>query len=132
MADQTPRARPLSPHLQIYRPVLTMVLSIIHRITGAALYFGVILLVWWLLAAATSDSAFATVQGFFGHWFGRLVLFGFTVAAIHHALGGIKHLMWDTGHGMRTDQIEWLAKGHVAGTVILTLLLWIVGYGAMS
>ncbi|HUR42934.1 MAG TPA: succinate dehydrogenase, cytochrome b556 subunit [Aestuariivirga sp.] len=132
MTETKPAARPLSPHLQIYRPMLTMMMSIMHRITGAALYFGVILLVWWLGAAAISDGYFGQAQSFFGHWFGRLVLFGFTWALIHHALGGIRHLIWDTGRGFDPVTIEWMARANLAGSIILTVLLWIIAYGAMA
>ena len=104
MSETKPVARPLSPHLQIYRPMLTMMMSILHRITGVVLYFGVLLLVWWFSAAATSDSYFDLVQRFFGHWLGRLLLFGFTWALIHHMLGGIRHLYWDTGRGFESDE----------------------------
>jgi len=131
MTETKPAQRPLSPHLQIYRPMLTMMISIAHRITGAALYFGVVLLVWWLTAAAVSDAYFDLVQGFFGHWFGRLVLFGFTWALIHHALGGIRHLIWDTGRGFDVTVVEWMARANLAGSIILTVLLWIIGYGVM-
>ena len=131
MTEPKPAQRPLSPHLQIYRPMLTMMISISHRITGAALYFGVVLLVWWLTAAAHSDAYFDLVQGFFGHWFGRLMLFGFTWALIHHALGGIRHLIWDTGRGFDLTVVEWMARANLAGSIILTVVLWIVAYGAM-
>ena len=131
MIDQKTSARPLSPHLQIYRPMLTMMMSIMHRITGVALYFGIILLVWWLTAASISDSYFDFVQVFFGHWFGRLLLFGFSWALIHHALGGLRHLLWDTGRGFDLRIVEWLARANLAGSIVLTLLLWIIGYGVM-
>jgi succinate dehydrogenase / fumarate reductase cytochrome b subunit len=131
MTETKPAQRPLSPHLQIYRPMLTMMMSIAHRLTGTALYFGVVLLVWWLTAAAHSDAYFNLVQGFFGHWFGRLILFGFTWALIHHALGGIRHLIWDTGRGLDLAVVEWMARANLAGSIILTVLLWIVGYGVM-
>ena len=129
--EQKTSARPLSPHLQIYKPMLTMVMSIMHRITGVGLYFGIILLMWWLTAASISDSYFDFVQGFFGHWFGRLLLFGFTWALIHHALGGLRHLLWDTGRGFDLNVVEWLARVNLAGSIVLTLLLWIIGYGMM-
>lgn len=132
MANDKSAARPLSPHLQIYKPMLTMMMSIMHRITGMGLYFGIILLVWWLTAASISDSYFDFVQGFFGHWFGRLVLFGYTWVLIHHALGGLRHLLWDTGRGFDLNVIEWLARANLAGSIVLTLLLWIVGYGVMA
>jgi succinate dehydrogenase / fumarate reductase cytochrome b subunit len=131
MTEPKPAQRPLSPHLQIYRPMLTMMISISHRITGAALYFGVVLLVWWLTAAAHSDAYFDLVQGFFGHWFGRLMLFGFTWALIHHALGGIRHLIWDTGRGFDLTVVEWMARANLAGSIILTVVLWVFAYGAM-
>ena len=131
MMEQKSSARPLSPHLQIYKPMLTMVMSIMHRITGVGLYFGIILLMWWLTAASISDSYFDFVQGFFGHWFGRLLLFGFTWALIHHALGGLRHLLWDTGRGFDLNMVEWLARANLAGSIVLTLLLWIIGYGVM-
>ena len=89
----TAKDRPLSPHLQIYRPTLTMMMSIVHRITGAALYFGTLLLVWWLTAAAAGPNAYANVQWVMGTVIGRLVLFGYTWALIHHMLGGIRHLL---------------------------------------
>jgi succinate dehydrogenase / fumarate reductase cytochrome b subunit len=131
MIEQKSSARPLSPHLQIYKPMLTMMMSIMHRITGVGLYFGIILLVWWLTAASISDSYFEFVQGFFGHWFGRLLLFGFTWALLHHALGGLRHLLWDTGRGYDLKAIEWLARANLAGSIVLTFLLWIIGYGVM-
>ncbi len=118
--------RPLSPHLQIYRPVMTMMMSIAHRITGAALYFGSLLLVGWLLAAAAGPQAFARTQSFMGSPIGLLLLFGFTWALFHHALGGIRHLIWDTGRGMDHPWREWLAYGTLIGSVSLTILLWIV------
>jgi succinate dehydrogenase / fumarate reductase, cytochrome b subunit len=129
MADSRPVNRPLSPHLQVYRPMLTMMMSIMHRITGVALYFGVILFVWWLTAAAYSDSYFALVQGFFASWFGRLVMFGFTWALIHHAIGGLRHFIWDMGRGFDLAKVEWMARANLAGSIALTVLLWVVAYG---
>jgi succinate dehydrogenase / fumarate reductase, cytochrome b subunit len=131
MTETSRGSRPLSPHLQIYRPMLTMMMSIAHRLTGMALYFGVLLLVWWLAAAAYSDSAFETAQGFFGHWFGVLVLIGFSWALIHHTLGGIRHLIWDTGRGFDLAAIEWLARANLAGSIILTILLWLAIYAGL-
>ncbi|MDQ0315208.1 succinate dehydrogenase, cytochrome b556 subunit [Amorphus orientalis] len=119
--------RPLSPHLQVYRPIVTMVMSIVHRITGAALFFGTILLVWWLVAAATGPDAFATANGFLGSWIGMILLFGFTWALLHHMLGGIRHFIWDTGRGFDAKSREGLAWATIIGSVSLTVLLWIVG-----
>jgi succinate dehydrogenase / fumarate reductase, cytochrome b subunit len=124
--------RPLSPHLQIYRPMLSMMMSIAHRITGVGLAFGMILLVWWFAAAATSDDYFMLVNGFFAHWFGRLVLFGFTWALLHHLLGGLRHFLWDMGRGFALNKVEWLARANLAGSIILTLLIWIIGYGVRA
>lgn len=131
MAETKNAGRPLSPHLQIYRPMLTMMMSIFHRATGIALYLGVFLLVWWLSAAATSDAYFDLVQGFFGSWFGRLVMFGFTWALVHHALGGLRHLLWDTGRGFELPTVEIMARATIIGSVVITILLWIIGYGVM-
>jgi succinate dehydrogenase / fumarate reductase cytochrome b subunit len=128
MAETHTDKRPLSPHLQIYRPMLTMMMSIVHRITGAGLYFGIILLIWWLLAAAISPDYFAMVQAFFGHWFGKLVLFGFTWALLHHMFGGLRHLLWDTGHGLGLGVIEWLARANVALSILGTIALWVGVY----
>ncbi len=125
MANPKPVERPLSPHLQIYRPMLTMMMSFFHRLTGAALYFGTLLLAWWLIAAAmTGSKAFETAQGFFGSWFGRLILFGYTWALMHHMLGGLRHLYWDTGRGFEPNEREWLARGTLIGGALLTLLIW--------
>ena len=132
MVERNLSSRPLSPHLQIYKPMLTMMMSIMHRITGIGLYFGIILLVWWLTAASISDSYFDFVQGVFAHWFGRLVLFGFTWALMHHALGGLRHLLWDTGRGFDLKVVEWLARANLAGSIALTLLVWIIGYGVLA
>lgn len=120
--------RPLSPHLQIYKPILTMVMSILHRITGAALYFGTILLAWWLIAAAAGPAYFDFVNGIYGSFIGRLILFGFTWALVHHMLGGLRHFIWDMGAGFGKDAREWLAKATIIGSVSLTLILWIIGY----
>ena len=127
MAETELRARPLSPHLSIFRPLITMVMSIVHRITGGALYFGMLLLAWWLLAAASGPEDFATASGFFGSWFGVLILFGFTWTLIHHLLGGIRHLIWDTGAGYSYQMRNGLAWATIIGSVVLTVLLWVVG-----
>ncbi len=124
--------RPLSPHLQIYRPMLTMMMSIVHRITGGALYFGMLLLVWWLSAAAAGPNAYGTLQWFMETVFGRLILFGYTWALLHHMLGGIRHLIWDTGHGFGAAEREWLTVATLVGSVGLTILLWLVGYLVMG
>jgi succinate dehydrogenase / fumarate reductase cytochrome b subunit len=119
--------RPLSPHIWIYRWPLTMVMSIVHRITGAGLYVGTALLAWWLLAAATSERAFAIANGFLGSWFGLIVLVGFTWALIHHMLGGLRHFIWDFGYGMGKPARDNLALANIVASVVLTIVVWAVG-----
>jgi len=129
MADARPAvSRPLSPHLQIFRPILTMMMSIVHRVTGAGLYFGMALLAWWFVALAGGPESFATAAGFFGSWFGQLLLFGFTWALVHHALGGIRHFVWDLGYGFGPEARNLMAKATLVGSVALTLILWIVAF----
>src|SRR5919109_3042094 len=96
---KAPAERPLSPHLFIYRPMLTMMMSIVHRITGAALYFGTLLIAWWLIAAATGQAYYDWVNWVLGSIVGKIVLLGYTWALLHHMLGGLRHLMWDLGYG---------------------------------
>jgi succinate dehydrogenase / fumarate reductase cytochrome b subunit len=120
--------RPLSPHLFIYKPMLTLLMSIAHRITGFGLYFGTLLLAWWLLAAASGPSAYAGIGWFMSSFIGRIVLFGYTWALIHHMLGGIRHLIWDTGHGFGEHEREWLAIATIVGSILLTIVIWVVGY----
>jgi len=112
--------------------MLTMMMSIVHRITGAGLYVGTLLLAWWLLAAASGPNAYITFQEFIGSIIGRLILFGYTWALIHHALGGIRHLIWDLGYGFGPNEREWLTRASLSGSIVLTLLLWIVGYLMMG
>ena len=109
-----------------------MTMSIMHRITGVGLAVGMIGLVWWFTAASISDSYFNFVQGFFYHWFGRLVLFGFTWALMHHMLGGLRHFIWDTGRGFELKTVEWLVRGNLIGSVLLTILIWVIGYGVRA
>lgn len=117
-------ARPLSPHLQVYKPIVNMVMSIIHRITGAALYFGTLLLAWWLIAAATSPAYFEYVNGLFGTLLGKAVLFGYTWALIHHAIGGIRHFIWDFGRGHDLPTIDKMSWWSIYASVVLTLAVW--------
>lgn len=123
--------RPLSPHLQIYRPMLTMTMSIVHRLTGAALYFGTLIVIWWLVALATGPVYFEYVQELLGSVIGRLVLFGYTWALVHHAMGGIRHLIWDTGRGFDLDLVEWMARLNLAGSIVVTLVIWGIGYSVL-
>ena len=124
MTDTATPSRPLSPHLQVYRWPITMVMSIAHRITGGALYFGTILLVLLLLSAASGERAYDRASAIFGSIPGRIVLFGYTWALLHHMLGGIRHFIWDTGRGMEPGEREGLAWANIAGSIVLTLILW--------
>jgi succinate dehydrogenase / fumarate reductase cytochrome b subunit len=119
--------RPLSPHLQVYRPQLTSVLSILHRMTGVGLGLGTLLLTWWLVAAATSADAFATVQGFIGSAFGLVLLFGWTLALFFHLCNGIRHLAWDIGLGFEKAEYHLTGWVVVGASLILTVFVWIVG-----
>ena len=129
MSTNVKSNRPLSPHLSIYKPIPTMMASIAHRLTGIALYAGTVLVAWWLIAAAIGPDYFDFVQTFMGTWFGRLILFGFTFALMQHMLGGIRHLIWDTGALFDKHTSTILAYASLAGSVALTLLIWAIGYG---
>ena len=129
---KAPAARPLSPHLQIYRPMLTMMMSIAHRITGFVLYFGTLLLAWWLIAAASGPTSYSRIEWFSSSIIGRLILFGYTWALIHHALGGIRHLIWDLIYGFDSSERETLALATIIGSVVLTILVWVIGLLAMG
>jgi succinate dehydrogenase / fumarate reductase cytochrome b subunit len=120
--------RPLSPHIQIYGWSMTFLMSGFHRVTGALLYFGIVVFVWWLVAAASGPTYFNFVNGLFGSWFGRLVLLGMTWLTIHHALGGVRHFIWDTGWGLGERERELLARATLVGSLALTLLVWILAY----
>jgi succinate dehydrogenase / fumarate reductase cytochrome b subunit len=120
--------RPLSPHLQIYTPMLTMMMSIVHRVTGAALYFGMLLFAWWLVAAASGPNAYANVEWFMGSLIGRVVLIGYTWALLHHMLGGIRHLIWDTGRGFEPAEREMLTLATLVGSVVLTIIVVVIAY----
>ncbi len=126
------RPRPVSPHLQVYKLMLTFVMSGFHRISGAVLYFGMLLIAWWLIAAASGPNAYANFEWFMGSLIGRLVLFGYTWALLHHMLGGIRHLIWDLGLGFEPAEREFLALATIVGSISLTLIVWVVGYLAMG
>ncbi len=124
--SMTARARPISPHLQIYRWTITMTMSIFHRATGIANYAGMALLAIWLVAAASGQGALTAVNFIYGSWFGQLVLFGFTWSLCHHMLGGLRHFVWDTTVMMGPGRREALAWATIIGSVLLTLLIWTV------
>ncbi|MBY5666799.1 succinate dehydrogenase, cytochrome b556 subunit [Rhizobium leguminosarum] len=122
------RNRPLSPHLQIYRPIPTMVMSIVHRITGSALYVGTLLVAWWLVSAATGHASFDLVNWVLGTVIGKLVLLGYTWALLHHLLGGFRHLMWDLGYGFDKAVSTKMARASIIGSLCLTVLVWVIGF----
>ena len=105
-----------------------MVLSIVHRATGVGLYFGTLLLAWWLIAAASGPTAYSHVQAFTSSFIGRLIVFGYTWALLHHLLSGIRHFFWDLGYGFKPSEREWLTWAAVIGGIGLNVLLWIVAY----
>ena len=126
MADVNRGNRPLSPHLQVYRPQLTSITSILTRITGNALIIGALLTVWWFLAAAAGPEYFALVDGIVTSFIGDLVMLGSLWALWYHALGGVRHLIWDTGRGLEIETAEKLGWAVIIGSVLLTVLTVIV------
>jgi succinate dehydrogenase / fumarate reductase cytochrome b subunit len=123
----TKRPRPLSPNIQIYRPQLTSVLSILNRITGIILSGCAVVLVVWLVAAAWGPHAYAPVQAAIASWVGRIVLFGATFAFFLHLCGGIRHLVWDTVHGFELQSIYMSGWAVVVASVVLTVVAWVAG-----
>ncbi len=122
MADANRASRPLSPHLSIYKPEYTMVLSITHRITGVGLALGAALVAWWFIAAASGPDYFATVDGLLSSTLGDLVLLGSTAALWYHFCNGVRHLVWDAGYGFDLDVAKRSGMLVVAGTIALTVL----------
>jgi succinate dehydrogenase / fumarate reductase cytochrome b subunit len=126
MPRTTPAERPLSPHLSVYKPSITMMMSIFHRVTGAALFFGTVLIVALLVALAAGKDAYGLVQGFYGSWFGKLVMLGYSWALFHHMLGGLRHLIWDTGAMLEREIRLKLAWATLIGSLGLTALVWAI------
>ena len=130
MASAKPSAgtqRPISPHLQIYSPLVNMMMSIIHRITGMALYVGTLLLAFYLVSVASGAEAFAYAKWLFNTPIGLVILFGYTWALFHHMLGGIRHLIWDTTRGFKIWQINLMSWLTLIGSISLTLAVWALG-----
>lgn len=126
MAEQNATTRrPLSPHLQIYKPQLTSIMSILHRATGYALAIGTIMVVWWLVAAATGEGAYNTAMGFAESWFGTLLIFGWSFALFYHLCNGIRHLLWDMGYLFKIENAYKAGYVVLAASVLLTLSAWI-------
>lgn len=116
--------RPLSPHIQIYRPAISMVMSIVHRITGTALYLGMLVLVWWLIAAASGPGYYNVAMDWIGSPVGYIVLIGLSWAVFHHALGGLRHFLWDTGRGFEIPTVLRLSWATLIGSLTLTAVFW--------
>lgn len=131
MAQDTSVDRPLSPHLSIYRFTWLMTASIIHRLTGAALYFGLALVALWLVMLMSGEDAYNSFQNMATSWFGLIVLFGYSWALLQHMLGGIRHMIWDTGQALSVPVARRLAIASFAGAAVLTALIWWLAPGAM-
>ena len=122
MSELKKNMRPLSPHLSIYRPQLTSVTSILTRITGNVLIVGAILVVWWLVAAATSSNYFSVANAVLTSWFGKLVLLGSVWALWYHALAGVRHLIWDNAIGLELKSAYILGWAVIIGSAVLTVI----------
>jgi succinate dehydrogenase / fumarate reductase cytochrome b subunit len=120
MADVDRGNRPLSPHLEIYKPEWTMILSSLHRITGIALALGAMLLSWWLLAAASGPAYFAVADGWMTSTLGSLVLLGSVFGLWFHACNGVRHLLWDTGRLLELEAARKSGRAVVVAAVLLT------------
>lgn len=126
------RPRPLSPHLQIYRPTITMAMSIAHRLTGIALYLGTLLVAWWLVALSSTARSYTVFQDFLGAWPGQIVLFGCIWAVIHHMLGGVRHLLWDLGIWIDLPAASRLAWATLIGSLALAGGAWIAAHSMQA
>ncbi|MCA8927441.1 MAG: succinate dehydrogenase, cytochrome b556 subunit [Alphaproteobacteria bacterium] len=123
--------RPLSPHLQVYRPQWTSILSISHRATGIVLSVGAVVLVWWLVAAADSPAYYQDVAGLLGSVIGQLFLFGWTFCLMYHLMNGIRHLVWDAGGWLELEQARKSGTHCVVAAVVLTVVSWIAAYAVL-
>jgi succinate dehydrogenase / fumarate reductase cytochrome b subunit len=128
MADVTRGTRPISPHLTIYRRHLSMMMSIVHRITGCGLGVGGLLVVWWFLAAARGPDAFAFADGLLTSWLGGLVLIACLVALWYHFFNGIRHLIWDSGAWFDLEQVRVGGLAVLAATAVMTVVTLIIGW----
>lgn len=120
--------RPLSPHLQIYKPQISSVLSILHRATGIALGVGTLILAWWLIALASGPDAYRVMTKIVGSLPGRILLLGFTWALFYHLCNGIRHLFWDAGRGFELPTMARSGWAVVVGSATLTVLAWVLAY----
>ena len=120
------RQRPLSPHLQIYRPQMTSVMSIMHRAAGIVLTTGTLVMTAWLVSLAMGAERYGIVAAALAHPLGQFVLFGYSVALIYHALNGIRHLGWDIGIGLTIPEVYRNGQFVLVLTAVLTVVLWTV------
>ncbi|MEK8020842.1 MAG: succinate dehydrogenase, cytochrome b556 subunit [Candidatus Parabeggiatoa sp.] len=120
--------RPLSPHLQIYKPQLTSVMSILHRATGIFLSLGTLVLVYWLMAAAAGPEPYQLAQSLLASWFGLLLLLGWSISLFYHLCNGIRHLFWDAGLGLDINTVYTTGKFVWLATFILTALAWLLAF----
>lgn len=128
----TPSNRPLSPHMQVYRWQITMVMSLLHRATGIVLVAGAFGLAWWLLAVAAGGDAYASAAACLASPLGRIALFGFSAALVYHLLNGIRHILWDAGWGFELPEVYRSGYTVFALTVVFTALIWIVALGGAA
>ncbi|WP_370675994.1 succinate dehydrogenase, cytochrome b556 subunit [Pleomorphomonas sp. PLEO] len=129
MADaRLAASRPLSPHLQVFRFILTMAMSIVHRMTGGFLYVGTVFVAVWLIAAASGPEWFARVDGVYQSWIGRLILLGLVWSLIHHAIGGVRHFIWDLGYGFDKKTADRMALFNLVAGVVLTGVVAIAAF----
>jgi len=131
-SDGTLIRRPMSPHLQVYRFQLSMFLSIANRAAGVATSVGTLLMVWWLLAAASGPAPFARVQAVAGSPIGLIVLFGWTLALVYHFVAGLRHLGWDAGYGYAKASFNKTGLIAVVATLVLTVLIYAIGLSIWS
>lgn len=122
----TEHTRPLSPHLQVYKPQLTSMLSILHRGTGIALAVGTLMLSCWILSLASGPAAYDEFAGFAGSWFGQFLLLGWTFSLFYHLANGIRHLLWDAGWGLDIDAAYTSGYMVIAASVVLTAATWFI------
>ena len=126
---QDPKVKPLSPHLQVYRPQITSVLSITHRMTGVVLSVGSLGLACWIIAGAFGEQVFSVAQLIISHWISQLLLFAWTLCLFYHLLNGIRHLFWDAGKGLEISQVTWSGWFVVSSACVLNIIFWLIGYG---
>lgn len=119
------KERPLSPHLQVYKPTLNMALSVFHRGTGIVLALSTPLLVCWLMILAAGPNAYAELQSVLSHWFFFIVLLGYVFSMSYHLCNGIRHLFWDVGHGYENKQVQQSGLMVIVAALSLTLIVFL-------